>query len=84
MITSAQITNALAAYGIWDAGNEVLYRLCTDKPARSEDDVIIAKTWLVGRAYAAAVERRRINDGLSNDHFYIKCLASKHQKVTDR
>ena len=70
-----QITNALTAYRIWKFGNEILYRLCADHPAHSEDHVIIAKMWLVGRAYAAAVERRRVNDGLSSDDFYIERLA---------
>jgi hypothetical protein len=33
------------------------------------------KMWLVGRAYAAQVERRRTNDRLSSDDFYIERLA---------
>ncbi len=74
-ITAIQITKALEAYRKWELGNETLYRLCADNPAHSDDDVIIAKMWLIGRAYAAAVERRRVKDGLSSDDFYIKRLA---------
>ena len=75
-----QITNAWAGYRIWEFGNEILYRLCADHPAHSEDHVIIAKMWLVGRAYAAAVERRRASDGLSSDDFYIERLAPTVRK----
>lgn len=72
-----KITKALADYHVWDLGNEILYRLCADHPAHSDDDVIIAKMWLIGRAYAAAVERRRVKGGPSGDDFYINCLAPK-------
>ena len=38
-------------------GNEVLYRMCRDQPGHTNSDVIAGKIWLIGRAYAAAVER---------------------------
>ena len=66
----------------WDLGNEVLYRLCETHPDHKKEDVIIAKFWLIGRAYAAAIERRKSKDvklnedneldkdNKSNDEFY--------------
>ena len=33
--------------------------LCKERPDHVRDDVIIAKFWLIGRAYAAAIERRK-------------------------
>jgi hypothetical protein len=57
-LTKAFVEEALEAQKIWDLGNDTLYRLCAEHPGHTEDHVIIAKTWLIGRAYAAAVERR--------------------------
>jgi hypothetical protein len=41
----------------WGWGNEVLYRMCRDEPHHTNHDVIAGKIWLIGRAYAAAIER---------------------------
>jgi hypothetical protein len=60
---------------LWDLGNDVLYDLCAKHPAHIEDDVIIAKMWLIGRAYAAAVERRRVVGESLGDAFYENWLA---------
>ena len=38
-------------------GNEVLYRMCREEPRHSNPDIVSGKIWLIGRAYAAAVER---------------------------
>ena len=55
----------------WDLGNEVLYSLCADYPAHTEPEVIVAKLWLIGRAYAAPIERGRpMPGGLKNEGFY--------------
>lgn len=64
------VQDALDAYRDWDLANEVLYRLCADHPGHTARDAIYAKVWLIGRAYAAPVERRRINLDLSGDEFY--------------
>jgi hypothetical protein len=55
----------------WDHANSVLYDLCAQHPGHDRDDVIIAKLWLIGRTYAAAIERRRTNlDAAIGDAFY--------------
>ena len=58
----------------WDLGNEVLYTLCRDHPAHEDPSVVIAKVWLIGRAYAAVIERRRGRHEAS-DSFYIESVA---------
>lgn len=61
---------------VWDFGNEVLYRLCSDHPSHKDDATIIAKIWLIGRSYAAAIERRRGKDEMpGGDGFYEKKVA---------
>ncbi|MBS0194286.1 MAG: hypothetical protein JSR34_08560 [Proteobacteria bacterium] len=54
---------------IWDLGNKVLYDLCRKNPKHTNADAVFAKIWLIGRAYAAAIERRR-NRATNNDEFY--------------
>jgi hypothetical protein len=61
----------------WAIGNEVLYDLCRRYPYHERDDEIIAKVWLIGRAYSASIERGRgdaAGVGLSNDQFYCSAL----------
>ncbi len=58
----------------WDVGNNVLYKLCKDRPKHNDHREIIAKVWLIGRAYAAAIERRK-NKEQENDHFYENTVA---------
>jgi hypothetical protein len=48
-----------------------LYRLCADNPGHTEDDIIIAKTNIVGRVYAAQLERRKEKGNVSVDAFYM-------------
>lgn len=58
----------------WDLGNKVLYELCRKHPLHQELPVVLAKIWLIGRSYAAAIERRRVKDD-QNDNFYIQSVA---------
>jgi hypothetical protein len=41
----------------WDVANQVLYAFCKQHPNHDDEAVNIAKVWLIGRAYAAAIER---------------------------
>lgn len=61
---------------VWDLGNSVLYNLCTNNFEHDTDDKIIAKVWLIGRSYAAAIERRKNknNSSESNDNFYTESV----------
>lgn len=64
--------------GTWDFGNELLYRLCKDNFKHTDDGVIAAKIWLIGRSYAASIERGRnnIRDVPNSEDFY-KVIVSK-------
>lgn len=54
---------------LWNVSNEVLYRLCREHPKHQDRSEIVAKIMLIGRAYAAAIERRRGADR-RNEDFY--------------
>jgi hypothetical protein len=62
---------------IWAFGNNVLYRLCQEYPKHDKPDIIVAKIWLIGRSYAAAIERRNpaFDGGIPNDSFYENRVA---------
>jgi hypothetical protein len=50
--------------------NEVLYKLCKDHPRHDLDAIIIAKVMMIGRVYAAAIERGRESAGAGGGDFY--------------
>ena len=55
----------------WVFPNEILYQICEQYPAQNDIDQIVAKFWIIGRSYAAAVERVRgvkINGDAYYDH----------------
>lgn len=72
-LTSALVHRATASTP-WDLGNKVLYDLCHENPTHVETSAVIAKVWLIGRSYAAAIERRR-NKNDDNDDFYVQTVA---------
>lgn len=56
---------------VWDFGNQVLYDLCRVNPNHKRKDIILAKILLIGRSYAASIERRPDKgDIASGDLFY--------------
>ncbi len=61
------------ATDVWTFGNRMLYRMCQEYPAHEEVSVVAGKMLLIGRSYAAAVERRVIpsaSDRIATDAFY--------------
>ena len=60
----------------WEYGNGVLYRMCEEKPEHTQIDVIVGKIWLIGRSYAAAIERRK-NAVDAGDDFYYEVVGPK-------
>lgn len=54
---------------VWDIGNRILYDMCGAHPEHSQDGEIVAKVWLIGRSYAASIERCR-NAKHIGDDFY--------------
>jgi len=74
MITQKMLEKATAP-SVWDKGNKVLYDMCARYPYHKEDDEIIAKIWLIGRSYAAAIERRKQQSEQVGDAYYIDHVA---------
>lgn len=58
----------------WDFGNGILYDICNKNPLHCDKSIVIAKIWLIGRAYAAAIERGPTRED-SNDDFYVQTVA---------
>jgi hypothetical protein len=78
-LTKSFILTAIADT-TWDLGNAVLYRLCAEHPGHGRSDEIIAKIWLIGRAYAAAIERRKEEGEAKGDDFYTKMVVPHIRK----
>lgn len=77
-LTERMIRECKSEDDIWSLGNSVLYDLCRAHPLHETTRQVVAKVWLIGRAYSAAVERGRgdaAGPGLSNDSFYTDALA---------
>lgn len=69
-------------HSVWNLGNEYLYDLCKEHPKHIHDDEIIAKVWLIGRAYAVALERRKEKTAdESNEEFYAKRIVPSFKKI---
>lgn len=60
----------------WTFANGILYQMCKENPSHDDRNVIVGKIWLIGRSYAAAIERRK-NASDSNDDFYYNVVAPK-------
>jgi hypothetical protein len=67
-ITKEDIDSILAPQ-VWDLGNRILYDMCRKYPFHRADGEIVAKVWLIGRSYAASIERRRNAKEVSDDFY---------------
>lgn len=54
----------------WQFSDGVLYQMCAKKPGHDKRDIVAGKLMLIGRTYAAALERRKTADGLTTEEFY--------------
>lgn len=54
---------------IWDKGNKILYDLCRENPRHDDLQMTVAKSWLIGRTYSVALERRykSVSDGRNTE-----------------
>jgi len=66
-------------YDFWNIGNQVLYDMCKKYPYHKDKAEIIAKVWLIGRSYAASIERNKNNRNISDD-FYSDKVAPQFKK----
>ena len=65
----------------WEYGDSILYRMCNDNPKHNREDVIIGKIWIIGRSFAAAIERRKGSEIDRRGDFYIDVVAPKMLKA---
>lgn len=64
----------------WTFGNKILYDMCSQNPSHSDADIIVGKLWLIGRSYAAAIERRK-GGSEDADDFYYEVVAPKMLEI---
>lgn len=73
---------------VYSLGNDVLYNLCKTNFEHKDNKSITAKVWLIGRSYAAAIERgkdRGNNISRSAQTFWNEMLdAMKESKIDDK
>lgn len=77
-MNTKELLNLTSRGAIWNLGNKMLYRLCQDYPDHKSPEVITAKIWLIGRSYAAAIERGRKKEQ-EVDSFYESRVVPKIQ-----
>ena len=56
----------------WEFLNGILYDMCSENPEHNNIDIIAGKVILIGRSYAAALERGRGTPGTVDDFYYDK------------
>ncbi len=61
----------------WDLGNQALYDLCKKYPRHDNVDEILAKIWIIGRSYAAAIERRKKFSSYKGDSFHQRIVGPR-------
>jgi hypothetical protein len=78
ILPNARLIEQCIQKGPWDLGNKVLYDLCANNFTHDDDEKIIAKVWLIGRSYAAAIERRKNKKESDqiNDNFYTDTVVN--------
>jgi hypothetical protein len=84
-LTKEEVVKALAN-DAWDLGNQVLYDLCSQYPQHKSQKEILAKIWLIGRSYAAALERRknRSSDSIGDLFYEDKAFPKIKNSEIDR
>lgn len=60
----------------WRLANSVLYDMVTNHPCHTDEDEVVSKMWIIGRTYAAAIERRP-NKAETPGDFYYDYVAPK-------
>lgn len=67
---------------VWEFNNSILYKMCNEHPGFDREDIIIGKLMLIGRSYAAALERTKVKH--KNYNIYLnaakKIITNKDHK----
>lgn len=56
-------------------GNDILYRMCAERPKHTDLDTIASKIWIIGRAYSATIERKAGKRIEAGKDFYRETVA---------
>lgn len=70
----------------WVFANDVLYKMCEDYPEHDDIEIVLGKLLVIGRTYAAAIERRRIQSGENreeNDLFYYNIVGKAMAEISE-
>lgn len=69
----------------WQLANGILYRMCEEHPLHVDENEIVAKLWIIGRTYAAALERRKNKKDDKIDFYYEEAAPAikEFQKYLD-
>ncbi len=67
--------------GRWAFANQVLYDLCADNIKHDNEHIIVTKIWLIGRSYAAAIERRNKSEEEHIEDYYYDKVAPAILKI---
>ncbi len=74
-INKKEITQVLKENN-WAFFNSLLYKMCSEYFEHKNVDVVMAKVCIIGRAYSASIERRKIKDKkITSDGYYEKIVA---------
>jgi len=63
----------------WGLSNQILYDMCNRHPGHRDQSEILAKVLLIGRVYAAAIERRKVVESPGDD-FYTDIVEPRIRK----
>ena len=69
----------------WVLANSILYDLCDKYHFHNNPDEIVTKIWLIGRSYAAAIERNKKAKNNSGEYYYstVSPVIIQHGKEID-
>jgi len=81
-INLQEVVDFKSTYDYWNVGNSILYEMCQKYPFHTDRAEIIAKVWLIGRSYAAQIERNKNNKNVSDD-FYSDIVAPTFERGFD-
>ncbi len=66
---------------LWVFGNKMLYNMCSQYPLHNDEVVVAGKVWLIGRSYAAAIER--VKEDISSEKVYEDFLYEVNKRATE-
>ena len=69
-LRKVKITNYDDNNSHWRLANSVLYDMVTKHPHHTNKNEVVSKMWIIGRTYAAAIERRPNKADTPGDFYY--------------